>query len=166
LNAAEVGGSAHAARGWRSFASLDYPAFDVCAELAEDRRGRYDVVICEQVLEHVVDPYAAAGSLRGLCVPGGHVVVSTPFLVRVHELPQYGLPDYWRFTPHGLRVLLEHVGLQVDKVAAWGNRRCVAANFDVWPAYRRWMSLRDEPGLPVQVWAFARNPIQDSATEP
>ena len=28
-------------------------------------------------------------------------------MIRVHELPAYGMPDYWRFTPRGLRTLLE-----------------------------------------------------------
>ena len=125
-------------------------------------RQSYDVVICEQVLEHVIDPWAAARNLRGLCVPGGHVVVSTPFLIRVHELPAYGMRDYWRFTPRGLRALLEGAGLVVDEVGSWGNRDCVAGNFDRWPAYRRWHSLRNEPDLPVQVWAFATRALVDS----
>jgi hypothetical protein len=114
------------------------------------------------VIEHVIDPWAAARNLRGLCAPGGHVVVSTPFLIRVHELPAYGMRDYWRFTPRGLRALLEGAGLVVDEVGSWGNRDCVAGNFDRWPAYRRWHSLRNEPDLPVQVWAFATNPPVDS----
>lgn len=156
LAAAEISGDAHAGKPWKRFESLDYPAFDLCAPLT--RREAFDVVICEQVIEHVVDPWAAAENLRGLCVPGGHVVVSTPFLIRVHELPMYGMRDYWRFTPNGLRTLLERAGLQVDTVGAWGNRRCVTGNFDRWPAYRRWMPLHDEADLPVQVWAFARNP--------
>jgi hypothetical protein len=103
----------------------------------------------------VLDPCAAASNLRGLCRPGGHVVVSTPFLIRVHELPMYAMYDYWRFTPRGLQRLLEMGGLVVDGVGSWGNRSCVAGNFDRWPAYRRWHSLRNEPDLPVQVWAFA-----------
>jgi SAM-dependent methyltransferase len=156
LSAAEISGSAHAAKPWRTYVSLDYPQFDLCAPLLD--RGPFDVVICEQVLEHVLDPAAAAENLRGLCVAGGHVVISTPFLVRVHELPAYGMPDLWRFTPRGLRVLLERAGLEVDTVQSWGNRDCVAGNFDRWAAYRRWHSLRSEPDLPVQVWAFARNP--------
>ncbi len=90
------------------------------------------------------------------------MIVSTPFLVRVHELPMYGLKDYWRFTPRGLRTLLERVGLAVEQVSSWGNRDCVVGNFDRWPAYRRWLSLRDEPDLPVQVWAFARRPPVES----
>ncbi len=81
--------------------------------------------MCEQVIEHVVDPWAAAANLRGLCSPGGHVVVSTPFLIRVHELPEWGLHDYWRFTPRGLQTLLERAGLEVESVHSWGNRRCL-----------------------------------------
>jgi SAM-dependent methyltransferase len=158
--AAEISGAAHAGRPWKRFVSLDYPAFDICAPLEVGER--FDVVICEQVIEHVIDPWAAARNLRGLCVPGGHAVVSTPFLVRVHELPAYGMRDYWRFTPRGLRALLESAGLVVDEVGSWGNRDCVTGNFDRWPAYRRWLSLRNEPDLPVQVWAFATNPLVDS----
>lgn len=154
--AAEISGDFHARHPWKAFTSLNYPEFDLCAPL--QGAERYDVVICEQVLEHVVDPIRAAENLRGLCAAGGHVIVSTPFLIRVHELPLYGLADYWRFTPRGLRTLLEHGGLVVDQVGSWGNRSCIAGNFDHWPAHRRRHSLRDEPNLPVQVWAFARNP--------
>lgn len=156
LDAAEISGDAQSAHGWRSFTSLNYPEFDLCAPLTVDRR--FDVVICEQVLEHVIDPVAAAANLRGLCAPGGRVVVSTPFLIRIHELPMFGMRDYWRFTPHGLQRLLEGAGLVVDSVSWWGNRRCVTANFTRWPAYRRRQSLRNQPDIPVQVWAFAHNP--------
>ena len=59
------------------------------------------MVICEQVLEHVDDPWAAVANLRELCAPGGHAIISTPFLIKVHEFPRYGMLDYWRFTPRG-----------------------------------------------------------------
>ncbi|MGI8557190.1 MAG: class I SAM-dependent methyltransferase [Solirubrobacteraceae bacterium] len=157
LSAAEISGADHAAKPWKRFASLNYPDFDLCAPLTG--RSQFDVVICEQVIEHVVDPWAAVENLRGLCTPGGHVIVSTPFLIRVHELPAYGMRDYWRFTPRGLRTLLERAGLEVDEVGSWGNRSCVAGNLDHWPAYRRWHSLRNEADIPVQVWAFARKPV-------
>ena len=152
-SAVEISGDAQAGLPWRRYESLNYPAFDLCAPLGE--RDRHDVVICEQVIEHVPDPRAAAENLRRLAEPGGHVIVSTPFLVRVHELPEWGMQDYWRFTPRGLRTLLEGAGMTVDAIGSWGNRACVTANFDRWPAYRRWHSLRNESDLPVQVWAFA-----------
>jgi SAM-dependent methyltransferase len=154
LSGVEISGEAHASRPWKRFVSLNYPDFDLCAPLGETER--FDVVICEQVIEHVPDPFGAAQNLRALCNPGGHVIVSTPFLVRVHEL--YGIHDYWRFTPRGLRTLLERTGLEVDTVGSWGNRSCVAGNLDYWPAHRRWLSLRDETDIAVQVWAFATNP--------
>ena len=88
-SAAEISGDAYASLPWSSYASLMYPEFDLCAPLAE--RRRFDVVLCEQVLEHVVDPCAAAANLRKLCAPDGHVIVSTPFLIKVHELPMWGL---------------------------------------------------------------------------
>ena len=68
LEAAEISGDAQAGQAWAGFKSLDYPAFDLCAPLAA-AAGRYDVVICEQVIEHVLDPCAAAANLRGLCGP-------------------------------------------------------------------------------------------------
>ena len=86
------------------------------------------------------------------------MIVSTPFLVKIHELALFGMNDYWRFTPRGLRVLLENAGLAVDEVRSWGNRSCVVGNFDIWPAYREGQPLESEPDLPVQVWAFATNP--------
>jgi SAM-dependent methyltransferase len=158
LEAAEISGTGRANLGWAGFISLEYPGFDLCAPLAPEHADRYDVVVCEQVLEHVVDPGAAAANLTALCRPGGHVVVSTPFLIRIHELPHWGLADYWRFTPRGLQTLLERAGLEVGTVGTWGNRDCVLGNLDRWPAYRRWHSLHNEPDLPVQVWAFARRP--------
>jgi SAM-dependent methyltransferase len=162
LTAAEISGDAHAGRPWSEYTTLAYPEFDLCAPL--DDRGTYDVVICEQVLEHVVDPLAAAANLRELCRPGGHVIVSTPFLIKIHELGLAGIEDYWRFTPRGMRLLLERSGLDVERVESWGNRECVIANFNRWPRRRRWQSLRNEAEFPVQIWAFARRPAEPAGT--
>ena len=157
-SAAEISGANHADRPWGRFQSLDYPDFDLCAPLEKEMEGRFDVVLCEQVLEHVEDPVAAARHLAGLVREGGLVVVSTPFMIRVHELPMYGMYDYWRFTPRGLRRLLETSGLEVEEVGHWGNREAVLGNLDHWSARRRWHPMYDEPDVPVQVWAFARRP--------
>ncbi len=164
LTAAEISGKNHEGRGWREFAELNYPGFDLCEPL--ELEDRFDVVICEQVLEHVVDPVAAANNLHGLCRPGGRVIVSSPFLVKIHELPDWGMYDYWRFSPRGLRLLLERAGLVVDEVHTWGNRECVVGNFDRWTAFRRWHPTHNEPDLPVQVWAYAHRPDPEPAVDP
>jgi SAM-dependent methyltransferase len=152
-SAVEISGESHRDKGFREYTSLNYPDFDLCAPTPQGRT--FDVVLCEQVLEHVKDPCRAVATLRELCAPRGHVIVSTPFLIKVHELPLYGMHDYWRFTPRGLRLLLESNGLAVDRVETWGNKSCVLGNLDRWSAKRPWHSLRNRPDIAMQVWAFA-----------
>ncbi len=149
--AVEISGSLHADRPWRSYDRLSYPAFDICSSVPD---RTFDVVLCEQVLEHVRDPWAAVRTLNDLCRPGGHVIVSTPFLVRIHNEPA----DYWRFTVPGLRLLLESSGLEVLSAQSWGNRACVRANFRHWVRRRPWQSMRNEDDFPIVVWALARRP--------
>ena len=139
-----------------SLRSLDYPAFDLCAPLALDgalRRGHLRAGARARPR-----PVAAARNLRGLCEPGGLVVVSTPFLDPGPRAA--GLRDARLLAVHarGSAGAARRAGLEVESVQSWGNRSCVIGNFDRWPAYRRWHSLRNEPDLPLQVWAFARNP--------
>jgi SAM-dependent methyltransferase len=148
----EVSGDLRGELPWKSYQSLSYPGFDICATSVPSSNA--DLVICEQVLEHVRDPYLAVRNLTTLVHPGGLVLVSTPFLVRLHAHPE----DHWRFSPSGMRLLLEAGGLEVLWVRSWGNRRCVNANLHRWKAYRPWRSLRDEKDLPLVVWALARRP--------
>jgi SAM-dependent methyltransferase len=135
---------------WRDHVVLDIPEFDLCAP--PHSFDQYDVVLCEQVLEHVVNPLVAVDTLKRLCRPGGHIFVGTPFLVRLHDHPG----DYWRFTPDGMRVLLESQGLQPQWIRSWGNRKAIVASFDHWEQQRPWKSLKNEPHLPAVVWAMAR----------
>jgi len=119
---------------------------------------RFDVVICEQVLEHVTDPAAGIANLAALCRPGGFVVITSPFLIKVHELPMYGMFDYWRFTPRGLRLLVERAGLEVIETGQWGNRMAVTGNLSRWSAHRRWHPMGNEADVPLQIWCFAQRP--------
>jgi|SRR3990167_3567400 len=66
--------------------------------------GSFDLVVCTEVLEHVTQPFKAVAELHRLLKPQGLVFVSTPFDLRIHG----PLPDCWRFTEHGLRVLFEN----------------------------------------------------------
>ena len=147
LEAVEVSGTVRSDWGWKSYTSLLYPEFDL---VNSEPTVESDVVICEQDLEHVADPAAAVGNLRRLARPGGWILVSTPFLIRLHDSPN----DYWRFTPLGLRTLLEQQGLVVDRVESWGNRSAVVSNLRRWSFYFPWRSLRNAPNLPVVVWAI------------
>lgn len=149
-SAVEISGRKRAGLPWASYTSLEYPEFDLCEPAPITTT--YDVVICEQVLEHVVDPWRAARTLRALAGDHGTVIVSTPFLIRVHEVPA----DYWRFTEDGLRVLLEAADLTVDHVDSWGNAWAVMRNLRLWRPSRWWHRRRNDPRFPLVVWAIAR----------
>jgi SAM-dependent methyltransferase len=66
----------------------------------------FDAVLNTQVLEHLPDPAAALRELRRILVPGGRLWLTAPFVWYLHEEPH----DYFRYTGHGLRSLLERAG--------------------------------------------------------
>lgn len=61
-----------------------------------------DAVFCLEVLEHVQRPDAAIAEIRRVLRPGGLLIGSSPFLLGIHDAPG----DYYRFTRHGLQLLL------------------------------------------------------------
>jgi len=58
------------------------------------RDGVFDAVKATEILEHVPDTAAALAECRRVLRPGGHVVITAPFLERLHGDPH----DYARFT--------------------------------------------------------------------
>jgi SAM-dependent methyltransferase len=67
----------------------------------------FDWVVCTEVLEHTLNPFAAVEEIARILKRGGLVFISTPFNFRIHG----PLPDCWRFTEHGLRVLLSEFSI-------------------------------------------------------
>src|SRR5438552_1520606 len=89
--------------------------------------------------------------------PGGHFLISTPFLVKVHNWPV----DCSRWTELGLKHFLAECGFELEtiKTGAWGNRKCVCAHFNSTRplTYREGKhSLENEAEFPHHVWALAR----------
>jgi SAM-dependent methyltransferase len=79
--------------------------------------AHYDTVVCHQVLEHLPDPGLALSELRRVLAPGGRLIISAPHLSRLHELPH----DYFRYTPNGLRALLDRAGFTDAEVGTYGG---------------------------------------------
>lgn len=78
---------------------------------------RYDTVVCHQVLEHVSEPERTLAEIWRVLKPGGGLVLSAPHLSRLHELPH----DYFRYTPQGLRALLERAGFTAIEIEVYGG---------------------------------------------
>jgi hypothetical protein len=70
--------------------------------------GRFSGVLCSEVLEHVARPWLALPKLREIMQPGGWIVVTTLTSFPIHGFPD----DYYRYTPSGLKLLLEDAGFK------------------------------------------------------
>ncbi len=77
----------------------------------------FDSVFCSQVLEHVPSPEQALQEFHRCLKPGGSLVISVPHLAYLHNEPH----DYFRYTKHGLRVMLERNGFDVIDIHPAGG---------------------------------------------
>lgn len=78
--------------------------------------GEVGTALCLDTLEHCADPHAAARELRRVVSrDGGVCLLSSVMLIGIHGYPN----DYWRFTPEGLRLLLD--GFDHVDVAGMGD---------------------------------------------
>lgn len=80
----------------------------------------YDTVLASEILEHVPRPQRALAEMRRVLKPGGTLVLSVPYLARLHDEPH----DFYRYTRHGLQFLLEEAGLSVVEIAPTGGLLC------------------------------------------
>jgi 2-polyprenyl-6-hydroxyphenyl methylase/3-demethylubiquinone-9 3-methyltransferase len=114
--------------GLESGVKVDYRL--VAAEdLAQEMPGRFDVVTCMEMLEHVPDPASTVRACAALAKPGGHVFFSTlnrnakSYLLAVvgaeyvlNLLPR-GTHDYAKFLkPSELSRFCREAGLQLSEV--------------------------------------------------
>lgn len=138
--------------GFAEYVGVDYPQFDIC----KDRLDReFDIIVADQVFEHLLWPYRAARNVFSMLKTGGRFVSTTPFLIRVHDVPV----DCSRWTETGIKHLLAETGFDMEKMitGSWGNAACVRANLPSpqWASIGWGRSLRNEPEYPVVVWVVA-----------
>ncbi len=92
-------------------------------------RGSIDLILCLDVLEHLVDPWKAVRRLADLLAPGGTMIACLPNVQHISVL--LGLMcGRWRYAPSGccdrthlrffvqssVRELFEQAGLSVDAI--------------------------------------------------
>ncbi|HEX3681784.1 MAG TPA: methyltransferase domain-containing protein [Bryobacteraceae bacterium] len=153
LDALEISAGPHWAREFRfrSYTATGYPNFDICAQTLP---ARFDLIIADQVFEHLRWPYRAAQNVLAMLRPGGYFVITVPFLVRIHPSPI----DCSRWSEEGLRYFLIECGFDDTGITtgSWGNRACLKANLTTWRKRGLFGSLTNEPDVPLVVWAFAQ----------
>lgn len=70
----------------------------------------FDTVYASQVLEHVPRPWDALSEIYRILKPNGYVIISVPHLSALHQEPL----DFYRYTPYGLRFLMERAGFSIE----------------------------------------------------
>ena len=68
-----------------------------------------DIILSNQVLEHVDSPHSYLSEALRLLKPGGHLILTTHGYWYYHPTPY----DYWRWTSAGLRKTVEAEGFKV-----------------------------------------------------
>ena len=69
----------------------------------------FDSLVCNQVLEHVFTPTEFVRELNRVLKPGGHLLLTVPFVWDEHEQPY----DYARYSSFGLLALITSAGFEV-----------------------------------------------------
>jgi len=109
------------------------------------RAGSFDTVLCTEVLEHVTNAERACAELFRVLRPGGHLLVTVPYLYPTHEAPY----DFRRFTHYGLRSLLERHGLEVVSLDAKGGPALLLAHYVVLAVQAGLEALGSVLGRPI-----------------
>ncbi len=158
MDAAEVSGKFGRRFAFRSYARFRFPKHDICAGPYRGPGGevlRFDLVLANQVWEHLDRPYAATRHVLEMLRPGGYFWLAVPFYIPYHGDPV----DCSRWTARGLKNLLVEAGFDEDKVRAkqWGNRAAARRNFETpWPPPYDGDDLTNEPDFPICSWALAQ----------
>lgn len=140
-----------------------YPSTDV---LAVNHRlpfvdAAFDAVLSLHVLEHVPDPFAAAGELLRVLKPGGTLFAATPMIVPEHGFPHHyfnptreGLVQLFGRHARDARVFVPAIGHAINGVhSVLGLYADGLADSD----RRRFLALRvgDILATPVEDWISA-----------
>jgi SAM-dependent methyltransferase len=132
----------------------NFPECDV-HDLSAWPEAHYDLVIVEQVLEHLADPARAVEQLRLRLKPGGLLIATTPFLIRIHGYPH----DFQRWTPAGLK--REFAAFREVDVHTWGSKHALRTIIKYgWVSADRAKALgvadlRNDPEWPIDCLTLA-----------
>jgi len=97
-----------------------YPEIDLAVDLIEEcpfKEGTFDLVLLANVIEHVYDYRALVTRVASLVKPGGRILITVPFMLKLHQEPV----DYHRYTRYTLIQLATDLGLQVEVLEGYYN---------------------------------------------
>ncbi len=115
--------------------------------------NRFDYVLCTEVMEHVPEPAAFLREIHRVMKPDGILIMTTPFLVPLHEEPY----DFYRYTKHGIRHLFSHTGFSLEHIESFSGYAGVLIAFLVQPQLKVWNKI--SKWLQLKIIYSAYNPF-------
>src|SRR5437016_9973843 len=90
------------------------PAVHVCAssENLPFRDEIFDLVMSQEVVEHVHEPFRTLREMRRVLRKGGTLYFQVPFIIGYHPGPT----DFWRFTREGVVEIVKQAGFECGAV--------------------------------------------------
>ena len=160
MDAAEVSGKWGRRFTFGSYKRFRYPRHDICTGPYQHANGKvrkFDIIMANQVWEHLDRPYTATQNVFKMLRPGGYFWLAVPFYIPYHGDPV----DNSRWTARGLKNLLIEAGFDPEGVKSrqWGNRHAAARNLEKeWPPTYdpETDDLTNDPNFPICSWALAR----------
>lgn len=112
--------------------------------------NRFDYVLCTEVMEHVPEPGAFLREIYRVMNTDGILIMTTPFLVPLHEEPY----DFYRYTKHGIRLLLTQSGFSLEHIESFSGYGGVLIAFLVQPQLKVWNKISKLIRLKIIYSAF------------
>lgn len=79
--------------------------------------GKYDAVLCTQVLEHLEWPRESVCEMFRVLKPGGKLFMTVPMAHEEHQTPY----DFFRYTSYGIRSICDNAGFKRTTVKPFGG---------------------------------------------
>jgi SAM-dependent methyltransferase len=154
----------------------------VVAGTAEDVTGRFDSVVCLNVLEHIRDDAGALARFHDVLVSGGRLLLIVPAHPSLYGAIDRAVAHERRYDKSGLRELLERTGFEVETLRLvnplgalgwfWSSRIRKSEQVPEGPLrlYDRLVPLlrlleRFELPVGLSVWAVARRRAAEDTQE-
>lgn len=124
---------------------------------------RFDVVIVDQVLEHVPHVMKAVKQCVRICKPGGILIFGSPWVYPYHAAPK----DFWRISRDAYELMFDEFGVETIKIDGWGHKKALILGnaTDGFLTTNRTVEMAEEAGLfeeendpdhAIEVWAVGR----------
>jgi SAM-dependent methyltransferase len=79
------------------------------------KKSSFDAIVLMNVLEHVQQPERLVKTLTGLLRPGGSLIVTVPFLLKLHQLPY----DFYRYSHEQLMNIGRSAGIETTRLEGY-----------------------------------------------